>query len=197
MGGLWKRERGPIVAVSLVLTFIGADRPGLVELLSKTIADHGGNWLDSRMCSLLGQFAGIILVAAPEGSADRLRGALAALQENGLQVAATEAVGAPAPAQHRRLRLELVGQDRPGIVRDVSRVLRERAVNIYELHSEIISGAMSGETLFRAVAEIQIPPEIAVEQLRGALEALANDIMVDIALKDIGSERTEPQSTRR
>jgi len=185
------------MAVSLVLTFVGVDRPGLVELLSKTITDYDGNWLDSRMSSLSGQFAGIVLIAVPEDNVDRLRSALDELQAKGLRVVATRAFGAKVPVQYRRLRLELVGQDRPGIVCEVSRVLSERAVNIDELHSEIISGAMSGDTLFRATADIQVPPAISVEQLRYALEDLANDIMVDITLNDVATETREPHSNRR
>ncbi len=97
-----------------------------------------------------------------------------------------EAAGeAPAAAPERVLRLELVGHDRPGIVRDVSRVLREHSVNIEELHTETMSGAMSGETLFKAIADIRLAPTVTAAQLRVALEALAGDIMVDIALKEV------------
>ncbi len=45
----------------LVLTLIGPDRPGLVEAVAEPIAAHGGNWLESRMAHLAGQFAGIVL----------------------------------------------------------------------------------------------------------------------------------------
>ena len=74
------------MATSLVVTFVGPDRPGLVELLSKTIAAHGGNWLDSRMCALSGQFAGIVLARVPEADAAALRRALSELEGAGLKV---------------------------------------------------------------------------------------------------------------
>ncbi|HAW24640.1 MAG TPA: glycine cleavage system protein R, partial [Pseudomonas sp.] len=41
----------------LVLTVIAEDQPGLVECLAKCIAEHGGNWLESRMSRMAGQFA--------------------------------------------------------------------------------------------------------------------------------------------
>ena len=50
---------------SLVLTVIGADRPGLVEALSKTVADHGASWLESRMAHLAGHFVGLLRVWSP------------------------------------------------------------------------------------------------------------------------------------
>src|SRR5215208_771327 len=47
---------------TLVMTVIGADRPGLVQMVAARVADHGGNWLESRMCRLGGQFAGILRI---------------------------------------------------------------------------------------------------------------------------------------
>ena len=173
------------MATSLVATFVGPDRPGLVELLARTIAAHDGNWLDARMCALSGQFAGIVLARVPPANFALLRDALIALQSSGLKVMVEAAGEAPAAAPERVLRLELVGHDRPGIVRDVSRVLREHSVNIEELQTETMSGAMSGETLFKAIADIRLAPTVTAAQLRVALEALAGDIMVDIALKEV------------
>ena len=49
----------------LVLTVIAKDQPGLVERLAQCVADHGGNWLESRMSRMAGQFAGILRVAVP------------------------------------------------------------------------------------------------------------------------------------
>lgn len=173
------------MATSLVATFVGPDKPGLVELLSRTIAEHGGNWLDARMCALSGQFAGIVLASVPEAKAAALRHALTGLDRAGLKVVVETASDGPPSAPERMLRFELIGQDRPGIVRDVSRVLREQGVNIEELHTETVSGAMSGETLFKATADVRLAPHLSAAQLRDALEALANDIMVDIAIAEV------------
>ena len=43
---------------TLVLTVIGRDRPGLVDTLSGVVAEHGGNWEESRMAHLADRFAG-------------------------------------------------------------------------------------------------------------------------------------------
>jgi glycine cleavage system regulatory protein len=167
---------------SLVLTLIGADRPGLVEALSQAIAEHGANWLQSRMSRLAGKFAGILLVQVPDGSAGALTRALEGLQVLGLHVV-VENSGADDPlAPTATLELHLVGQDRPGIVRDVSRALAQRGVNVEELSTGCSSAPMSGETLFHAEARLKLPPGVATGELRTALEALANDLMVDLTL---------------
>ena len=87
------------------------------------------------------------------------------------------------------LKLKLVGHDRPGIVRDISRVLADCGVSIEELHTEIVSGAMSGGNLFQVQALLQVPVGLATGELRRMLEALANELMVDIALDDSAPRR--------
>lgn len=172
---------------SIVLTVIGDDRPGLVSTLSDTIAAFEGNWTETRMASLAGKFAGILLVTVPQPHADALITALRELKSRGFQLVVERSIGAaPAPAS-RLLELELVGQDRPGIVRDISRVLAERGINIEELETECVSGSFSGEALFKAQARLQVPREIATAELRDVLEALANELMVDISLDEADS----------
>ncbi len=171
------------MATSLAFTVIGPDRPGLVELLSRTVTEHGGNWLDSRMSVLSGHFAGIVLVSVPEAKMAAVKRALLDLQGEGLRLIIESTPGAAPRQTFYGVNLALVGQDHPGIVRDVSHVLHERGVNIGDLVTESVSGPLSGETLFKLVAELEVPEAVTTETLRQDLEALANDIMVDIELK--------------
>ncbi len=167
---------------ALVFAVIGPDRPGLVGRLAATVAEHDGNWLESRMGVLGGQFAGVVLADIPETKAETLRAALMALEREGLRVMLETAPGAAPPRAYRRVRLELFGQDHPGIVRDIARALSDRAVNIAEMETERSTGAMSAEAVFRLDADIELPDDVTVDDLRDALEVLAGDIMVDIDL---------------
>ncbi len=164
---------------SLLLTVVGTDRTGLVESLARRIAELGGNWEEARLAHLGGQFAGIVLVTIDQARADELVASLRGLVGAGLQVTAHPA-GKPAPAAGTRVRIEVTGDDRPGIVREVSRVLAERGVNIEELESAVASAPMSGEALFRARATLLLPATVALADLRGALEALASELMIDL-----------------
>ena len=181
---------------SLVVTVIGADRPGLVSLLSDCGKAHGASWAESRMASLAGQFAGIVRFEVDAADAAPLAAALAALESAGLRVVIAEGRGTAHPADSRMLKLELVGHDRPGIVRDISRVLADSGVSIEQLDTEIVSGAMSGGSLFQARALLQVPRTVATGELRRVLEALANELMVDIALDD-AAPRNAGRGTRR
>jgi len=167
---------------SLVLTVIGADRPGLVEALSKTVADHGASWLESRMAHLAGHFAGLLRVSVAEARAAELSTALRALESRGLRVIVEAALGPGPDESAPRLRLELVGLDRPGIVRDISRAIAERGVNVEELESNTSSAPMSGETLFHVEAWLRLPRGGDPDELRAALEKLADELMVEVSL---------------
>jgi glycine cleavage system regulatory protein len=165
----------------LILTLIGPDRPGLVESLAKRVADHGGNWLESRMARLAGQFAGILRVEVPPERIPGLQAALAELQGQGLRVVAESGASAEEP-DVRAMELRLVGQDHPGIVRDISQVLLRHGVNIEELATDRESAPMAGGQLFRAKARLQVPAEADADLMREDVERIADDLMVELTL---------------
>ena len=171
------------VDVSLVLTVIGDDRPGLVDSLSTAVADHGGSWQESYMAHLAGKFAGILRAEVPQEQAASLEATLRQLTSAGLQVV-VESSSQGRVAESRALRLELVGDDHPGIVRDIARVLAAREINVGELSTEVTDAPMSGGQLFKATLRLQLPGSASVDDLRETLEALANDLMVDITLDE-------------
>jgi len=173
---------------SLVVTLIGADRPGIVSMVSERARGHGANWAGSSLASLAGQFAGMVHFEVPAENAEALAGALKGLEAAGLSVVIVRSDSAPAPVRGRAMRLELVGHDRPGIVRDLSASLAERGVSIHELRTEIASAAMSAENLFKMKALIVVPDALPDDELRRALESLANEMMVDLATGERGSD---------
>jgi glycine cleavage system regulatory protein len=166
---------------SLVLTVLGDDKPGIVEQLSDRIIAAGANWEESRMARLAGKFAGLLRVSVDADRADALAASLTTLGAGGLTVVVEPSADSQAGAS-RTLRLELVGNDHPGIIRDISRVLAQHQVNIEELETNVTSAPMSGEALFRARALLRIPSTITLEALVGRLEALAGELMVDLVV---------------
>ena len=173
----------------LVLTLIGADRPGLVEAVADVVASNGGNWLESRMAHLAGKFAGILRIEVPADKASALLAALADLEARGLKVVGESAAGASDGATSgRTLDLELVGLDRPGIVREISQLLASSGANVEELSTDRTSAAMSGEMLFVAKARVRLPSNSDLSTLRAALERLASDLMVEIKLVETALE---------
>jgi glycine cleavage system regulatory protein len=169
------------MTASLVLTFIGHDKPGLVNSLSEIITTAGGSWLESRLAHLAGEFAGIVLVSIPEANAANLATALRSLEEAGLRIMVEPSSTAPPPeTRYGTFELHLIGHDRPGIVRDVTQALNQLGVNIEEFSSGIESAPFTGETMFRAAARLYVPEGVTSVEVQKVLEQLADEIMVDL-----------------
>ena len=172
--------------IPLVMTVIAPDRTGLVESIARAVAENGGNWLESRLCRLGGEFAGILRVEIPAGKKSEL---LAALKKiSGLNVTVRDDERKIASANARQTKLEIVGHDRPGIVRDISAALARANVNVEEFSSEIISAPMSGEDLFKAIARLQLPENCNLAALKTDLEKIAADLLVDVSFAELSNK---------
>jgi glycine cleavage system regulatory protein len=182
----------------IVLTIVGSDRPGLVEAVAAAVARTGGNWLESRMAHLAGKFAGILRVQAPADAVPRLVAAIEQLAHADLKVTVEHGtLPAMSPGARSSLELDLVGLDRPGIVRDISGVLARHGANIEELVTDSSSAPMSGERLFRAHMRLSMPQPADVVRLRGELERFATDLMVELRLiETVTKARSEREDAR-
>lgn len=177
---------------TLVLTFIATDRPGLVERLSETVAEQGGNWLESRMAQLAEKFAGIARVEIADKKVAALTKALAALEKEGFHIIVDEAAATVKEAAGEAadsgalFNLDLVGPDQPGILRDITHCLAERNVSVEDLETDVREAPMSGGLHFYATARVRVPKNMTADALRQALESLAGSLMVDITLRREG-----------
>ena len=171
---------------SLVITVIGPDRPGIVSAVSDKAVEFGANWTDSLMANFAGQFAGIVQLQVPTQHCDALMAALLALESRGMRVAVAKGGNAQAASATtvRHLKLDLVGNDRPGIIHSISSQLARRGISIEKLKTEVVSGAWSGEQMFQMNARLIVPQALDADELRSGLESLANELMVDITIDD-------------
>lgn len=165
---------------TLVLTAIGDDRPGLVTALSDLVTAHGGNWERSEMAQMAGKFAGIVVVTLPDERVADLVAALPTLDERGLLEVRAEQASGQGVLSGETVELHLVGSDRPGIVREISAALAEIGVSIDELTTATREAPMAGGDLFEARAVLRLPPEVELAGVRAALEAVADELMVDL-----------------
>lgn len=176
---------------TLVLTVIGNDQSGLVDALADAIAVHGGSWDRSHMARVAGQFAGLVVLSVPDDNVSALTTSFDGLNAQGLldvQVAIASVADDEVDASV--MSLHLIGQDRPGIIREISSALASRDVSIVELDTETRSAPMSAELLFEARASLRIPPSLDRDDLNDALEEIANELMVDLEF----GESTPPAS---
>ncbi|AHE98564.1 glycine cleavage system protein R [Thioalkalivibrio paradoxus] len=172
---------------SLIVTLIGPDRPGLVSAVAACAEGAGANWMESRMAQLAGQFAGIVRLEVDSDAVLPLEAALRGLEAEGLHLTiehGREVVEPSIEPSIRRVQLSLTGHDHPGIVRDISGVLLRYGISIDGLETGCEPAPMSGEPVFRAEADLAVPASADLHALQDDLEALANELMVDLELHD-------------
>ena len=171
------------MSIHLVITFMGKDQPGLVESVASVVAREGGNWLESRMSHLGGQFAGVLRVAIEESKEAALMKSLLQLQESGLSITVRSEPASSDAVKRSLVTLDLLGSDQVGIVSRISGLLASLGVNVEELQMELTAAPMSAELLFKARGLLQLPESLAPETLREELEAVAADLMVDLQMQ--------------
>jgi len=175
-------EEKSSTTTSLVVSIVGTDRQGIVSTLSERAQRFGANWAASRMTRLAGEFAGMVHFEVPRENADALAASLRGLEASGLQVLVAKSDGANVPDTLRSVELELIGEDRVGIVSSVTKILAQKGISIESIHTDIVRSGVSGKQTFKIGAHLLVPVKLAMDELQRDLGALASEMMVDIAL---------------
>jgi glycine cleavage system regulatory protein len=168
----------------LVITFIADDKPGVIEQLSHTVAEHGGNWLESRLSHLAGKFAGIVRVSVAREHAAELQKQLLEFAEQGFTIM-LESSDQPHNKTSSDIKtLSVFGLDRPGIVKEISKALASKGINVIEMVSDLSSAPMTGEPLFQAEVKFQAPSAESFDEVLDQLDLIAGQLALDISVDD-------------
>jgi glycine cleavage system regulatory protein len=160
----------------LVISFITEDRPGLVDLLSKVVKQHQGNWQTSSLHHLSGFFTGVLEVAVAKEHCNALKKSLTELENFKVNIEQTSPDNNDNGAN---LVLELTANDREGIVQEISSVIHHHGGNMIKLVSTQDNAPHTGQALFKAKITLAVNSE-QTDNLVNALENLADDLMVDV-----------------
>lgn len=163
----------------IVLSVIADDHTGIVQTLAQTITDHGGNWLDSSMSHLGGKFAGIVLLEVSETREKGLEDALRSLDRPDLHVS-FERTAPAKPHPYHYVMVNIVANDRPGIVEEIAELLARYDINIETLSTSVADTPMSSGHLFKARFQANLPREMGYEDLQQVLESASDDLMVEL-----------------
>ena len=175
-------EESSPTSTSLVVSIVGADRQGIVSSLAERAQRFGANWAASRMTRLAGEFAGMVHLEVPRENADALATSLRDLASSGLQVVVARSDGANVTSKLRVVELELVGEDRLGIVSNLTKLLAGRGISIESIHTDIVRSGVSGKQTFKVEAHLLVPASVSVDALQQEVGSLAREMMLDIAL---------------
>jgi glycine cleavage system regulatory protein len=177
-------EDTPSAITSLVVTVMGADRPGIVRQLSERGERFGANWTASRLSHLAGEFAGMVHFEVPRDNAEPLAASLRGLESAGLKLVIARSESAGSSAGLRSVELELIGEDRLGIVSKLTGILADAGVSIEHMNTEIVGAHEAAKKTFKVSANLLVPKALSSEELQRRLEVVGREMMLDIALGD-------------
>ena len=166
--------------VPLIITILGPDQPGLVSSLSKIVEVHNANWSESRMAHLAGKFAGILQVSVADINKEALTTDLKKLQTEALKISIETSDSTSKSQTTKTLNVEILCQDRVGIINDVTEVLATLNVNIEELDSTVKEASMSGGMLFCAELKLGLPENVDADTVEDTLEEMSDQFMIDM-----------------
>lgn len=167
-----------------VISIITRDKPGVIEKISKIINEHKGNWLASNFCRLSGQFAGIVEFSCPSEESVHTLNALESLSNHDFQLHIAKGEDHH-PQQSKIAQLSIMGNDKSGIIKEISHILASHHVNLLKLTSTCESAPNWGSLLFKAQADIELPSDLDIDELTEALEEIANDLIVEVELTSL------------
>lgn len=167
---------------SIVFTFLGNDKPGLVEQLATTVNSAGGNWIESNLSHMAGKFAGIVRVSIGTDKANELEKLLLAHNSTELSVIVDNCAAVVKPSVHYG-KLSVIGNDRSGIVQEVTKALASHDINIEELQSRVSSAPMTGSRLFEAEICFEVSAQTQADAVTAELEDIADSLDIDLSLE--------------
>jgi len=164
------------------ISVIGPDRPGIVDQVSRLVAAAGGNIEDSRMAVLGGEFALMMLVSGPAGAAEKAAAEVRGWAAGHGMTAVVKPTTGPAKVAGAIAEIGVEMPDRPGIVSRVTHFLAERGANVETLETEVHQAPFSGAPVFAMHINIRAAGKIPLDQLRNALQDLADDEDIHITI---------------
>jgi glycine cleavage system transcriptional repressor len=181
------RYHRPMTALSyVVLTAVGPDRPGLVDVVTSFVLESGGNLEDSRMVNLHGQFVMMLLVAGSGSTVEQLEAGLPALRErSGLQLQLKAAAAAPQAAAALPCRITAWAMDHPGLMQSVAHLLAGLDVNIESAETTLGAAPHTGTPLFTMQLVVSVPAATPIAKVRGELGRLCDELNIDWSLSPL------------
>lgn len=163
----------------LIFTLLGKDKPGLIDSLAQKVFNLGGNWLSSSFAHMAGNFTGFVQIDLPQDKHQELIDALTQHPDLKINLITGEEDNSQLT---QSANIEIMGNDKPGIVQELTSVLHQFNINIVKFESSCGSAPNWGSSLFKAQAVINAPADFDMSQLQTSLEQISDDLVVDFDL---------------
>ena len=165
----------------LIISVFAEDRPRLIQAISDQVLAHEGNWLESSLSRLCGQFAGIVHIDVADENRAALLKSFAKLADQGILITEHSSDGVVEESDTVNVvEIMVEANDRPGIIGEITRALGAANVNVDSLDTGCESASMAGYTLFRAHMMLAMPDDMNEDDLEEILEGVSDDLMISV-----------------
>lgn len=170
----------------LVVSALGKDHPGIVSELSQAILECGGSINDSRMATLGGEFAIVMLLSGNWNAIAKIENALPRLAESlALTIQSRRTEPRTNTTNLIPYGVEVVAIDHPGIVHDVANFFARRSINIEDLYTNTYLAPHTGTPMFSLHMTVGVPADTAIAQLRGEFMDFCDELNIDAMLAPV------------
>ena len=170
----------------LVISALGADRTGVVHDLTQVVLKHDGNILESRMSQLGSEFAMLLLVSGGWHTIGKLQASLEEFAEREQLHLNIRQTDSRKPTDDRiPYACDLICMDQEGIVFNVSGFFSARRIDIAELNTRSYPAAHTGTSMFSIQANISVPANLSIAQLREEFMQFCDHMNIDGILEPI------------
>lgn len=171
--------------IELVLTIIGRDRAGVVASLADVVRFHDGNWKRSELAEIAGTFAGVVVVEVGDDRVDELLANLLVLREQGLHVTAQQVEEPIVPPDADDVRLRLTGDDRPGVVHEMSTAMSDAGISISRLGTVTDLPGEDGGKRFEITVQLSVPVGTDLDAVLDSIMQAAVGLGITIDVEDL------------
>jgi len=169
---------------SLVITAIGADRPGIVNELTEVLLKANLNIEDSRMSLLGGEFAVMLLVTGSDKSIDSIHQQKDLISTSlNLNILIKPTTKRKNNEGHVRYKVTVEGMDNPGIVHKLARYLSQHNINIVNMQTDCGHAPHTGTPMFTVNMLVDIPSAQNIKQIEDDFTTLCNELNMDAEFK--------------
>jgi glycine cleavage system regulatory protein len=171
--------------IELVLTIIGRDRAGVIASLADVVRFHEGNWKRSELAEIVGTFAGVVVVEVGDDRVDELLTNLLILRDQGLHVTAQQVEEPIAAPDADEVRLRLTGDDRPGVVHEISTAISEAGISISRLGTVTDLPGDDGGRRFEITAQLTVPVGTDLDAVLDSIAEVAVNLGITLNVEDL------------
>lgn len=172
------------MSTQLVISALGADRPGIVDELSSIIVSHQLNIEDSRMTVLGGEFAILLLVVGEKTAIQ------AFIQQQGkvetalhIQLLMKTTQSIEEESNVLPYQVEVTAMDHQGIVHNLAGFFSNKHIGIVNLHTDHYPAPHTGTPMFGLYMTIGIPADTSISQLKDEFTRFCDELNLDAELK--------------